>query len=111
MENSKRSIIIGTYGSISTGVSIKRLHHVVFFSSYRSKIKVLQSIGRGLRLHETKSMMYVWDIVDDLSYVTRTGTTHYNHVMKHWVDDRMRYYKEQGFTTKKWIFKIESHFE
>lgn len=111
MENSKRSIIIGTYGSISTGVSIKRLHHVVFFSSYRSKIKVLQSIGRGLRLHETKSMMYVWDIVDDLSYVTRTGTTHYNHVMKHWVDDRMRYYKEQGFTTKKWVFKIESHFE
>ena len=106
MEKSKRKILIGTYGSISVGVSIKRIHHVVFFSSYKSKIKVLQSIGRGLRLHESKSRVYVWDIIDDLSRVTRTGNVIYNHVMLHWLNDRMRYYKEQEFETKKYVIEL-----
>ena len=107
VENSKKCIIIGTYGSISTGVSIKRLHHVVFFSSYRSKVKVLQSIGRGLRLHDTKKKMLVWDIIDDLSRVNRNGNITYNHLMKHWVEDRMRYYKDQGFDTKKYVYALK----
>ena len=106
MEKSKRKILIGTYGSISVGVSIKRIHHVVFFSSYKSKIKVLQAIGRGLRLHESKSRVYVWDIIDDLSRVTRTGNVVYNHVMLHWINDRMRYYKEQEFETKKFVIEL-----
>lgn len=106
MEVTSRCILLGTYGCLSTGVSIKRLHHVVLFSSYRSKIKVLQTIGRGLRLHGTKKTMLVWDVIDDLSRVTRTGSIEYNHVMSHWVNDRMRYYKEQGFPTVKYVLKL-----
>ena len=55
---------------MSTGVSIKRLHHVVFASSSKSEIRVLQSVGRGLRMHETKDRVYVWDLVDDLRTYT-----------------------------------------
>ena len=107
MEVTKKCILLGTYGSLSTGVSIKRLHHVVLFSSYRSKIKVLQSIGRGLRLHESKTKMIVWDVIDDLSFVNRNGNVTYNHLMKQWIEDRMRYYKDQGFDTKKFVFMLK----
>lgn len=108
LEVTKKCILLGTYGSISTGVSINRLHHVVFFSSYRSKIKVLQSIGRGLRLHASKLKMLVWDVIDDLSWINKNNNIEYNHVMKHWVEDRMRYYKDQGFTTRKFVYKLKA---
>jgi type I site-specific restriction endonuclease len=84
---------------MSTGINIKRLHHVIFASSYRSKIKVLQSIGRGLRTHETKDKLIVWDIVDDLSWVHTWGdkeVLHKNHVYNHWMN-RLEYYDKQGF--------------
>jgi len=94
-----QTIILGTYATLSTGLNIPRLHHVIFASSYRSKIKVLQSIGRGLRKHKTKNKLIVWDIVDDLTWVHQWGekkVLHVNHVFKHW-KDRVRYYKKQGF--------------
>lgn len=93
------TIILGTFATMSTGINIKRLHHVIFASSYRSKIKVLQSIGRGLRTHETKDKLFVWDIVDDLSWVHDWGSEevhHKNHVYGHWLN-RLEYYDKQGF--------------
>ncbi len=48
----------------------------------------------------------MWDIIDDLSRVTRTGNVIYNHVMLHWLNDRMRYYKEQEFETKKYVIEL-----
>ena len=48
-ETSDNNIIIGSYGTMSTGVNIKNLHHVVFASPSKSRVRVLQSIGRGLR--------------------------------------------------------------
>lgn len=98
---------------MSTGINIKRLHHVVFASSYRSKIKVLQSIGRGLRTHETKDKLIVWDIVDDFSWTNKWGdkdVLHMNHVYKHW-QNRLEYYDKQGFqylTKKIFINNIDS---
>ena len=93
------TIILGTFATMSTGINIKRLHHVIFASSYRSKIKVLQSIGRGLRTHETKDKLIVWDIVDDLTWVHTWGdkeVLHKNHVYNHWMN-RLEYYDKQGF--------------
>ena len=57
-------------------------------------------------MHESKAKVYVWDIIDDLSRVTRTGNVVYNHVMLHWINDRMRYYKEQEFETKKYVIEL-----
>lgn len=93
------TIILGTYATLSTGFNLPRLHHIIFASSYRSKIKILQSIGRGLRVHDTKDRLIVWDIVDDLSWVHNWGdndVNHINHVYSHW-HERLRYYNVQGF--------------
>lgn len=87
--------LVGSYATIGTGFSIKRIHHIIFFSSYKSKIKILQSIGRGLRTHDTKSHMTLWDVVDDLRY-TFQGKKVDNYIYRHW-KSRKSYYDEQGF--------------
>jgi superfamily II DNA or RNA helicase len=46
----------------------------VFAAGGKSKIKTLQSIGRGLRVHENKDILTLVDIVDDLIY----GIKHYD---------------------------------
>lgn len=96
MENQKNAIIIGTYATTSVGINIKNLHHIVFASSYKSQIKVLQSIGRGLRRHQSKDHLILWDIIDDLSWRGLRNGLHKNHVLKHF-DERLKYYNEQGF--------------
>ena len=53
----------------STGINIKRLHNIIFGSPYKSQIKVLQSIGRGLRRTADKTECNLFDISDDLSYI------------------------------------------
>lgn len=88
-------VLIATYGTFAVGVSVNRLHHVVFASSYKSKIKVLQSIGRGLRVHESKEKVIIWDIVDDMSLEV-DGKIHTNYLYKHWLE-RKRYYKANKF--------------
>jgi superfamily II DNA or RNA helicase len=89
-------IIVGSFATMSTGINIKRLHNIVFFASYKSEIKIIQSIGRGLRKHETKEQMILWDCVDDLRY--REGNKMIkNYTYKHWIN-RKEYYQEQGFS-------------
>lgn len=90
------NIIIGTYATVSTGLNLPKLHTIIFASSYKSKIKVLQSIGRGLRKHEQKDKLILFDVVDDLTWTKRTGKLGKNHLYLHF-EDRLRYYKEQGF--------------
>lgn len=58
-------VIIATYALFAEGISINNLYHVVFASPMKGKIKVLQSIGRGLRLHDDDKVAKIWDIVDD----------------------------------------------
>jgi len=94
-------ILVATYGTLSTGVNIPKLHHVIFASFYKSKIKVLQSIGRGLRLHKSKKMIFIWDIIDDLRWKKkkRKDTKDewgYNYAFKHFLE-RREYYIEQRF--------------
>lgn len=81
---------------MSTGVNIKKLHHVIFGSSYKSKIKILQSIGRGLRLHESKRKLKVWDVIDDLRWVNSRKKLTSNYLFKHF-EKRLEYYKQKKF--------------
>lgn len=67
----KRVVIIATYGVFSTGISIKRLHSVIFASAGKSKIKTLQSVGRGMRLHKEKNGLILYDIGDNTYYSER----------------------------------------
>jgi len=100
-EKNNGVVIVATYGTMSTGVNIKKLHHIIAASSYKSKIKVLQSIGRGMRLHDSKNKMVWWDIVDDMRWEKRKRKDQkdkyeYNYMFKQFLT-RLRYYNEQNF--------------
>jgi len=58
-------VIVASFGVFSTGVNLRRLHNLVFASAGKSKIRTLQSIGRGLRTHASKTKITIYDIVDD----------------------------------------------
>lgn len=85
VEESGGNVIVATVGVYSTGVSIKRLHSVIFASPGKSKIQTLQSVGRGLRLHDTKKNLHLYDISDNLRFS-----------IKH-LRQRVKYYKENKF--------------
>lgn len=98
----KDAILIASYGTFSTGVNVRRLHHLVFASPSKSRYRVLQSIGRGLRLHASKKVVYVMDIVDDAqqkSYV--------NYAYKHWLH-RAKFYQDEHFPIDVYAHPLEA---
>ena len=99
-------LLVATYGTLSTGINIPKLHHVIFASFYKSKIKVLQSIGRGLRLHKSKKRVIIWDIIDDMRFMQDNGRIMYNYGYVHF-KQRLKYYIEEGFDYKNRFKKLE----
>ena len=91
VENEKDAIIIASYGTFSTGINIRNLHNIVFSSPSKSKIRVLQSIGRGLRRSSTKMGILIFDIAEDISYKERRNFT-----LSHFTE-RINIYNEQQF--------------
>ena len=97
MNKSRNYILLATFASAGTGMNIPNIDHVIFAASYKSKIKVLQSIGRGLRKSAGKDKMTLWDIVDDFSTIQGTGRrVKKNNVYKHF-EKRLEYYVDQEF--------------
>ena len=92
-ETSNDNIIFGSYGTMSTGINIKNLHHVVFASPSKSRIRVLQSIGRGLRKAKGKESVLLYDIADDF----RKNGGRENFTLKH-LAERIKFYCEENFT-------------
>ena len=68
METSDNVVCIAISAIFSTGVNIKNIHNIIFASGGKSFIRTVQSIGRGLRLHESKSLLNIYDIRDELEY-------------------------------------------
>ena len=91
VEDEIGSVICATYGVLSTGFSLKNLHVVVFGSPTKSKIRTLQSIGRGLRTSKIKSKVVLYDIIDDLSWKKNK-----NYAIKHYIE-RMKMYTKEKF--------------
>tara|TARA_B100001094_G_C18175806_1_gene797790 strand:- start:548 stop:2044 length:1497 start_codon:yes stop_codon:yes gene_type:complete len=90
-EETDDAIIIASYGTFSTGVSIKRLHNIIFASPSKSRVRVLQSIGRQLRKSVFKDCARLYDIGDDLSF-----GKYRNHTLRHFLE-RIKIYKSEGF--------------
>ena len=90
-ELNDNAIIVASYGTFSTGISIRRLHNVVFASPSKSRIRVLQSIGRQLRKSEHKTVAKLFDIGDDLSI-----KAYRNHTLKH-LTERVNLYIQEKF--------------
>lgn len=99
IETEKNSIIVASSGVYSTGVNIKNLHNIIFAHPGKSKIKILQSIGRVLRLSTSKETAILYDIVDDLS-----TKTYQNYAIKHFLE-RHKYYVADKFPVT--IYKVE----
>jgi len=93
-EKKNQILILASYGVFSTGINIRNLHNVVFASPYKSRIKVLQSIGRGLRKSKQKDTVKLYDIADDLSHGNRKNFT-----LLHF-QERINIYNEEEFTYK-----------
>ncbi len=88
-ENGGDIVLLASYGTLSTGVSIKQLHNLVFCHPSKSIIRVLQSIGRILRLHATKDIANVYDICDIFMY---SGSV--NYCMTH-AGHRLQFYQSE----------------
>ena len=74
MENSSNVVCIAISAIFSTGVNIKNLHNIIFTAGGKSFIRTVQSIGRGLRKHDTKEQLLILDICDDLIYGVKHNT-------------------------------------
>ena len=94
VETEQNAIIVASYGTFSTGVNIRNLHNVIFSSPSKSRIRNLQSIGRGLRKSETKTSSTLYDIADDLSWKSKK-----NHTLLHFIE-RINIYNEEKFEYK-----------
>ena len=94
VDKSDNSILLASYGTCSTGINIRNIHNIVFASPSKSVVRVLQSIGRGLRKSETKTGVNVYDIGDDLRH-----KKYRNHSLNH-MDERIRIYTKEKFKYK-----------
>ena len=90
-EKEKDAIIVASYGTFSTGINIRAINNIVFASPSKSRIRVLQSIGRGLRQNDNKSKVKLFDVSDNISYKSRPNFT-YRHF-----NERLNIYKEEQF--------------
>ena len=93
-ENESNAIIVASFGTFSTGVNIPSIENIIFSSPTKSKIRNLQSIGRGLRLREGKTSCILYDIADDLSWKSSK-----NHTLGHF-SERVKTYSEEQFDLK-----------
>ena len=99
VESETNAIIVASFGTFSTGINIRNLHNIIFASPSKSRIRNLQSIGRGLRKSETKESAQLFDIADDMRY-----KKHENYTLKHFAE-RIKVYNEEKFSFK--VYKIE----
>ena len=98
-EKEKNAIIVASIGTFSTGINIRNLHNIIFASPSKSQIRVLQSIGRGLRKSEDGSVTKIYDIADDLHYKSKK-----NYTLQH-AAERIKIYSKERFNYK--MFDID----
>lgn len=91
VETQKKSTTVASLKTFSRGINIKNLHNVLLVTPSKSKITVLQSIGRSLRKSTTGQQARLLDFADDLTYNGKK-----NYAMKH-ADERLKIYQAEQF--------------
>jgi superfamily II DNA or RNA helicase len=84
MIKEKNIALIATYGIFQQGINIPNLKHGILASPSKSKIRVLQSVGRTLRAHNDE-VAYIYDIIDECRFLSKHG------------EKRLDYYENEGF--------------
>jgi superfamily II DNA or RNA helicase len=90
IKTSDNKIIVATYGVAAVGINIPRIFNLVLVEPGKSFVRVIQSIGRGIRKAEDKDFVQIWDITSTCKYAKRHLT------------ERKKFYKEA-----KYPFNIE----
>ena len=101
-EKENDAIIVASYGTFSTGINIRNLHNVIFASPSKSRVRNLQSIGRGLRIGENKTEAVLYDIADDF----RIGK-HVNFTLRH-LQERVKIYDDEKFKYKFYNIEVKN---
>jgi len=82
---STNKIIVATYGVAAVGINIPRIFNLVLIEPGKSFVRVIQSIGRGIRKAEDKDFVQIWDITSSCKFAKRHLT------------QRKTYYKEANY--------------
>ena len=94
VESQSNSITIASLGTFSTGINIRNIHNIIFASPSKSQIRVLQSIGRGLRVSDDGRTTRLYDIADDLRHKNKPNFT-----LRHSAE-RVKIYNREKFKYK-----------
>ena len=94
VEGSSNAIVVASLGTFSTGINIRNLHNIIFASPSKSQIRVLQSIGRGLRKSDNDQDTHLIDLADNLQLESKGNFT-----LKHSAA-RMKIYEREKFNYK-----------
>jgi superfamily II DNA or RNA helicase len=82
-------IIVATYGVAAVGINLPRIFNLVLMEPGKSFVRVIQSIGRGIRKAEDKDHVNIYDVTSTCKFAKR-------HLTK-----RIQYYKEAGYPYEK----------
>ena len=85
VKEADKKVIIATYGVAAVGINIPRIFNLVLIEPGKSSVRVIQSIGRGIRKAEDKDFVQIWDITSTCKYAKR----HLGH--------RKKFYKEAQY--------------
>ncbi len=64
-------VIIATYGVAAVGINIPRIFNLVLFEPGKSFVRVIQSIGRGVRKAKDKDFVQIWDLTSTCKFAKR----------------------------------------
>lgn len=100
MEMGNDKVLIASFGTFATGISIKNISNIFLVESYKSETLIKQSIGRAMRKLKNKNKANIIDIVDDFRLLNENGTLargkRDNYLWKHG-EERMLIYKAENF--------------
>jgi superfamily II DNA or RNA helicase len=85
IKTSTNKVIVATYGVAAVGINIPRIFNLVLIEPGKSFVRVIQSIGRGIRKAEDKDFVQIWDITAAAKYAKRHLT------------ERKKFYKEAHY--------------
>lgn len=68
---SNNQIIIATYGVAAVGINIPRIFNLILVEPGKSFVRVIQSIGRGIRKAEDKDFVQIWDVTSTCKFAKR----------------------------------------
>jgi superfamily II DNA or RNA helicase len=85
IKTSNNKVIVATYGVAAVGINIPRIFNLVLLEPGKSFVRVIQSIGRGIRKAEDKDFVQIWDITSNCKYAKKHLT------------ERKKYYKDAKY--------------